>query len=281
MPLPTKPTIEEYRGVEGLVAAEVTADSGDAITFGAVFAIAGVAEISKTTESSSETHYYDNIPAIVIETTGADTINVNASAIPLDVEAELTGQVYDSTTGSVYEGKRKQKYFALGYITKKTNGDLVYVWRLKGSFAIPDQTSATEDNGTSANGQTLVYTGIDTIHKFTKVPDEAGNPSPAKSVVVDVAKNLADVSNFFETVVTPDTLTAKTAYKLTISQAANTTVTVTRRGEALENNADVYAGDQLTITVTGGTVEVNDVAFTSGDIHVVTGATAVVSTASA
>ena len=209
MPLPTTPTIQEYRGVEGLVAAEVTADSGDAITFGSVFAIAGVAEIAKTTEGSSETHYYDNQPAIVIETTGADTVTISASAIPNDVLAELTGQVYDSTLGALYEGKRKQKYFAIGYQTKKTNGDLVYVWRLKGSFAIPDQTSATENDGTDANGQSLVYTGIETLHKFTKVPDEAGNPSPARSVIVDVAKDLADVDTFFEAVVTPDTLTAK------------------------------------------------------------------------
>ena len=81
------------------------------------------------------------------------------------------------------------------------------------------------------------------------------------------------------TVTTPDTLTGKTAYKLTITQDTGTVVTVKRGNQTLVNNADIYTGDQLTITVTGGTVAVNDSAFISGDIHIVSGNTAVVSTA--
>ena len=269
--------IVEYRGVEGLVAAEVLTDTAEEITFGSVFAVAGVAEISKTTESSSETHYYDNIPAIVIESTGSDTININASAIPLDVLAAITCQVYDSDLGAMFEGVRDQKYFAIGYKTEKTNGDPVYVWRLKGTFSIPDQTNGTKNAGTDANGQTLVFTGIDTVHKFTKVPDSVGDPSPAKSVIVDVAKNLADVSAFFDTVTTPDDLVAKTAYKLTKTQGAGTTLSVKRAGVELATNANIYAGDRLLITTSTGSITVNGTAFISGDIHVVTGATTVVS----
>ena len=44
--------------------------------------------------------------------------------------ATITGQNYDSATGALFEGVRDLKYFALGYKTKKTNGDEVYVWRL-------------------------------------------------------------------------------------------------------------------------------------------------------
>lgn len=97
--------------------------------------------------------------------------------------------------------------------------------------------------------------------------------------MVDVAKNLANVDNFFDTVTTPDTLTGKTAYKLTITQDTGTVVTVKRGNQTIANNADIYTGDQLTITVTGGTVEVNSDAWISGDIHVVTGNVTVVSTA--
>lgn len=196
--------IVEYRGVEGLVAAEVLTDDDEAgYTTGSVFAVAGVAEISKTTDSSNEAHYYDNIPAVIVSNTASDEVTISVSAIPFDVLATITGQVYDSTTGALVEGPRDFKYFALGYKTKKTNGDEVYVWRYKGTFNVPDQTNTTENDGTDANGQELVYTGISTTHKFTKTG------KGAKALNVDLGKDLANVSTFFDTVTTPDTLTAK------------------------------------------------------------------------
>ena len=207
MPSSALQEIVEYRGVEGLVAAEVTVDNnetgtGNGYVTGSVFAIAGVAEISKTTDSSNEAHYYDNIPAVVVSNTASDEVTISASAIPLDVLAEITGQVYDSTLGAIIEGPRDVKYFALGYKTKKTNGDEMYVWRYKGTFNIPDQTNTTENDGTDANGQEIVYTGISTTHKFTKTN------KGAKAMVVDCAKELADVSTFFDSVTTPDDLEA-------------------------------------------------------------------------
>lgn len=204
--------ITEYRGVEDLVAAEVLTDNNneeEGYTTGEVFDIAGVAEISKSTSSSNESHYYNNMPAVVVSSTGADEVTLSVSAIPLDILAKITGQKYDELTGALIEGERETKYFAIGYKTKKTNGDYVYVWRLKGTFNIPESTHSTENDGTDANGQELTYTGINTTHKFTKVTDKNGNKKGAKAINVDVAKGLADVSTFFDEVVTPDTLTAK------------------------------------------------------------------------
>jgi phi13 family phage major tail protein len=203
------PKIFEYRGVEGLVYAEVTKDNnntgtGEGYVTGTVKPLAGVAEISKSSDSASEAHFYDNIPAVVITSTGADTVTISASAIPLDVLADITGQTYDSTTGTYIEEERQQKYFAIGYQTKNTDGETVYVWRLKGTFNIPDQTNATENEGTDANGQELVYTGISTTHKFTKTT------KPAKAVNVNTALDLvAAIDDFFDSVQTPDTITAK------------------------------------------------------------------------
>lgn len=203
-----KKEILEYRGVEGLVAAEVIADNNETgenngYKTGDVFSIAGVAEISRTTDASNEPHYYDNIPAIIVSNNAKDEVTISASAIPLDILAKITGQTYIETKGAMIEGERTVKYFALGYKTKKTNGDEVYVWRLKGTFNIPDQTNTTENDGTDANGQELVYTGIQTTHKFTSIG------ARAKALNVDVALDKADVSSFFEDVTTPDTLQAK------------------------------------------------------------------------
>ena len=199
--------IVEYRGVTDLVIAEVLTDNnkeGEGYTTGEVIELVGVGEISKATSNSSESKYYNNMAAIVINSTGADEIKCSVSVIPQDKLAFITGQDYDEETGTLIEGERKVKYFALGYKTKKTNGDEIYVWRHKGTFNIPDNTHATENDGTDSNGQEVTYTGISTTHKF----DKTGKT--AKAINVDVAKNRADVSTFFDTVTTIDTLKAKT-----------------------------------------------------------------------
>ena len=196
-------TIVEYRGIEGLVAAKVLTDESEGITYGEVKAIAGISELTKETASASATHYYDNVPAIVIDSVGADTIKMNTSAVDLATVAWLTGQTYDETTGVFIEGEREAGYYALGYITRDTAGNQVYVWRLKGTFGIPSSTHKSADDGTDANGQELTYTGINTTAKFTKTG------KTAKAINVEISKELADVTNFFKTVQTPDTLKAK------------------------------------------------------------------------
>lgn len=192
--------IYEYRGVSGLVYASVTQDDSNGFATGTVKPLAGVAEISKSTESNNEAHYYDNLPAVVVSSTGSDEITINASAIPYDVLAEITGQYYDSATGMFVEKERTPGYFAIGYQTKTTSGETMYVWRLKGTFNIPDQNNQTEDDGTDANGQEITFTGISTTHKFTKTG------SPAKAITVNTSVNAVTENSFFGSVQTPDTV---------------------------------------------------------------------------
>ena len=194
-------TYFEYRGVSNAVYAEITADTAADFTTGAVKDLTGVSEIGKTTDSANETHYYDNLPAIVIDSVGSDKITINTSGIPLDVLADITGQYYDEQTGMLVEQESTPKYFAFGYITDKTDGTKVLVWRLKGKFSIPGTTSATKDDGTGANGQELTYTGISTVHKFTKTG------KPARAINIDTSVNQAKSdATFFAQVNTPDTI---------------------------------------------------------------------------
>jgi phi13 family phage major tail protein len=197
------PKIEEYRGIRGLVAAEVVEDTTEKFECGTPFAVAGVAELSRTTETSSEAHYYDNVPAVVIDSTGSDEVTISASAIPFDVLAKLTGQLYDETLGMFVEGERESKYFAIGYITEKTDGTEVFVWREKGKFNIPDSTHASKNDGAEANGQELTYTGINTTHKFTAIGGKT-----ARAINVDTSVNAVEESAFFSEVQTPDTVKA-------------------------------------------------------------------------
>ena len=195
--------IQEYRGVRGLVCAEVKTDTAETFECDTPFPLAGVAELSRTTETTSESHFYDNVPAIVIDATGADEVTITASAIPFDALAKITGQTYDAEKGMFVEGERQTKYYAIGYITEKTDGTEIFVWRLKGKFNIPDSTHATKDDGAEANGQEIVFTGINTTHKFTALSGKT-----AKAVNVDTKINKVKETEFFASVQTPDTVKA-------------------------------------------------------------------------
>lgn len=197
-------TYRNWRGIQDLVAAPILADTAEAFETGEVFDVAGIAELSRTTENSSETIYYDNNAALVVDSVGADTINASVSAIDLDVLAKLTGQQYDETTGMFVEGEREPVYFAIGYKTQRTDGSSIYVWRYKVSCSIPDSTHSTKTGGTESSGQEIVFTGISTTHRFAK----AGN-KPVRAINIDVEKDKVDVSSFFTTVTTPDSIVAK------------------------------------------------------------------------
>lgn len=203
----------EYRGVEGLVIAEVTGDdneeSGGYVT-GAVEPLAPVAEIGKSVEVSSEAHYYDNKPMILVDGEGPDEITIRCAGLRLEKLAKITGRSYDSETGAMIEGPRVPRYFAVGYKTKDSDGKYRYVWRYKGTFSIPTDTNATEDDGTEANSTELTFTGIFTTHIFTK-GKKVGTKwekASAKGLVVSDREGLANLADFFKTVTTPDSLTA-------------------------------------------------------------------------
>lgn len=268
----------EFRGCKKLVFAEITADTSANYTTGTVTALAPVAEISKNVETSSESKYYDNKAAIVIDSEGADTVTFTIAVPDDDVLATITGRTYDTTKKMFIESERTQKYFAVGYILGEEGEgeDERFVWRYKGTFNIPDETAATKDNGTGSNNMSLVFTGIYTDHIFSNGKG-TGVAGSAKAAFIRKSNNVATETEWFSVVATPDT--TFTSHTLTITQASGTTVTVTRNGQTLTSGASISNGDVLTISVTGGTVKVNNVSHTSGNTHTVTGDVSVVSTA--
>lgn len=201
--------VKEFRGCKNLVYAEVTKDdnetTGGYVT-GTVKVLAPVAEISKTVETSSEAKYYDNKAAIVINSEGADTVTLTI-AIPDDATlADITGRTYDATKKIFIDSQRVQKYFAVGYILgeKGEGDDERYVWRYKGTFNIPDETSATENDGTDSNNMSLEFTGIYTNHIFTNGKGN-GQAGAAKAAFIRESANVTTAEKWFEKVSTPDT----------------------------------------------------------------------------
>lgn len=201
--------VTEFRGCRRLVFAEVTSDDNETspggYVTGTVKVLAPVAEISKTVETASEAKYYDNQAAIVINSEGSDTITLTIAIPDDEVLAEITGRVYDPSKKAFIEAPRKNKYFALGYVLGEVGQEETesFVWRYKGSFNIPDEMSATKDNGTTSNNMSLTFTGIYTTHEFAN-GGGTGVKSTAKAIRIKSGGTVTE-TDFFKQVYTPDT----------------------------------------------------------------------------
>lgn len=236
----TSQQIFEFRGVDNFYFAEVIKDDATGYICGTPIHIP-VQEVGKTTDSSSEAHYYDNKAMIVVNSESADTITLTLAPPALDKLAQLIGKSFDATTGMMVDSPRQNKYFAIMYRTKGTDGGYRYVSRLKGQFNIPEETVSTENDGTDTSNTQIEFTGIYTEHEFTKGIYDGNQWKKAgvKGIVVDARYGLADVSTFFEAIQTPDTIQVVTPTIISV-----TGITV------IPTTATVKAGSTTTLTAT-------------------------------
>ena len=232
--------IFEFRGVDKFYFAEVTKDDASGYACSTPIHIP-VQEIGKTTDSSSEAHYYDNKAMIVVNSESADTISLVVAPPALDKLAALIGKSFDASTGMMVDSPRRNRYYAIMYRTKGTDGGYRYVSRLKGQFNIPEETNATENDGTDTNNTTIEFTGIYTEHEFTKgvYNGSSWEKAGAKGIVVDARYGLADVSNFFDSVQTPDTIQASDPPEVSGIGVAPSTLTLVE-GDVAQLTATLF-----------------------------------------
>ena len=259
----TSQQIFEFRGVDKFYFAEVTKDDSTGYETATPVHIP-VQEIGKSTDSSSEAHYYDNKAMIVVNSESADTITLTIAPPALDKLAQLIGKSFDPTTGMLVDSPRQNKYYAIMYRTKGTDGGYRYVSRLKGQFNIPEETYQTENDGTDTNNTQITFTGIYTEHEFTKGVYDGTSWSPAgvKGIVVDARYGLADVSTFFDAIQTPDSIEVNP--EPTVVDVTGVTLS--------DSTATITAGQTKTLTATVAPDNATDktVSWSSSDEAVAT-----------
>lgn len=284
MSIPTELTqqVFEFRGVDDLYVAEVIKDDETGYECSTPIRLAPVAEVGKSVDTSSESHYYDNLPLIVIQGEGDDTIALTVAPPELARLAFITGRSFDDDTGMMVDSPKIDKYYAIMYRTKGNDGKYRYISRLKGKFSVPDDTAATENNGTDANNQTTTFTGIYTTYKFDKgqYVDGAWVKAAAKGIVVDTRYEKADVSDFFTAVQTPDTIQSSTEINVTSVSLAPSSVSLAPTETTqlvptvLPANASdksvSYSGDNDAVATVDATGKVTAVAAGTATITVTT-----------
>ena len=212
----------EFRGCDNLVVAKVTKDDSTGYTTGTVTALAPIASVAKTTETSSETHFYDNTGMIQIRAEGVDTITLVVPALYLSQLAIVTGAYIDPVSGAYMSGEDTNEEYALGYRIKLTDGTFRYVWRLKGTFSnVPDESSNTESNSIDTQNQTITFSGTKTIYEFPTVGRK-------RDIVIDERDGICDCSTFFSIVQTPATVSQLVSSSTTAITVSPTTATVAK-----------------------------------------------------
>lgn len=204
--------ISEYRGVERLYIAKVTEVTemvnGEEVIkeqYGTPMQLAGVQEISHELSESSETHYYDNKGAIVVDSEGDDTYTLTVSVTSLKTRSIIEGTYYDESLGALIGTPKYRDYFAIGFVGNKLNGEDEYNWILKGKFSGGGATHSTKDDGTDATNISYTFTSIYTSQEFEECPDYDGNAQAVKAITVEGDTRI-DVSKWFDQVVTPENI---------------------------------------------------------------------------
>lgn len=263
----------EFRGVDNFYIAPVTQDDKNGYVAGTPVYFQPVQEIAKATDSNSEAHYYDNKALIVVNSESADTITITMTPPMLAQLAQITGKSFDENTGMYVDGERVNQYFAIMYRTKGTDGKYRYVSRLKGTFNIPEETNATENDGTDTTNTQVTFTGVYTSYEFNKGKKVNGDwvKGSAKGIVVDERYGLVDFSTFFSRVQTPDTVQASgvTTYDVTntLTHVSNSNADTTAdSGTAYLAALTADTGYTIdTVTVTMGGDDVTSTVYTAAN----------------
>lgn len=265
----------EFRGCENLVCARILKDDATGYQTGAVVDLAEVARIAKTTAQNRSMSWYDNKPLVQLKAVGEDTITLVVPALTLDKLAIITGAQVDTATGAYMSGEEDTDYeYAIGYKLNLTDGTARYVWRLKGTFSVPDEESESKKNNEiTTHNQTITYTGVETVYKFV-------NGGSKRDTVVDERDGRVNVQFFFNSVQTPDSIgniakrdvtalsISPTAKEMAVGDTFRFTLSITPAGYApawvssnptvasIDASGDIHALREGTtiITATAGTL---------------------------
>ncbi len=189
----------ELRGIKGLKLAVQKTDTTAAITYDTPTNFAGVRSVENEEDESTGESYYDNQPAIVTSSEGADTYKLVTSVLDDVMRAIIEGRKHDEETGAYFGTPKNRPYLALGFIATDTNGDDWYYWIYKGKLTGGSEKHNTKDNGTEGTNLEWEFKSIYTNHKFT-----SANNQPLKYYKIKAGGKISE-EQFFSKVYNPDT----------------------------------------------------------------------------
>ena len=184
----------EYRGIRGVVIAEVTQDDTTGYVAGKWERMSGCQSLAVTKNESSESHFYDNAARVIVDAEGADELAIVLSLLANKTRAKVDGVDYDETTDMIIDTPRQKKYFAIGYIGEKTDGTEEINIYYKGKFSGGAETHNTKDDGTEGTNVEYTYTAVHTT-ALTNTRED-GSMMAVKRVKLPISGKVTETAIF-------------------------------------------------------------------------------------
>lgn len=198
---PTTPTaspvVSSTIGLKNVVIAPVTSDTDSGTSYGTLQAIAGAIEATVTPGNNDpDIQYADDVEFSVLYPDPEITVTMNMADLPLTIQKMLLGHAIDDNGVLIRTAGDNPGYFALGFMSEKSNHSYRYVWLYKCRAKPVTEKYATKE-GTTLNRQTgeIEFTAIkrNSDGRYQAIADEGENGFTA-----------TDGASFLTSVYTPE-----------------------------------------------------------------------------
>lgn len=173
------PTVSSTVGLKNMVIAPLTVDTEETLTYGDLQLVAGAIEASIAPENTDpDVQYADDVEFDVLYPDPELTFTTKMADIPLTVQEMIFGNKIDDNGVLIRSSTDKPPYFAVGFMSEKSNHKYRYVWLYKVRAKPLTENYATKE-GTTITRQTgdVEWTAIKRTHdsQYQAVADEDEN----------------------------------------------------------------------------------------------------------
>ena len=150
MPTPVaSPAVSSTVGLKNMVLAPLTEDTEATLTYGALQLVAGAIEASITPENSdADVQYADDVEFDVLYPDPELSFKTKMADIPLTIQEMAFGNKIDDNGVLIRAANDKPPYFAVGFMSEKSNHKFRYVWLYKVRAKPVTESYATKEGGT-------------------------------------------------------------------------------------------------------------------------------------
>jgi phi13 family phage major tail protein len=179
------PAVASTVGLKNMVLAPLTEDTEATLTYGPLQLVAGAIEASVTPENADpEVQYADDIEFDVLYPDPELSFKTKMADIPLSIQEQIFGNTIDDNGVLIRKASDKPPYYAVGFMSEKSNGKFRFVWLYKVRAKPVTETYQTKEGGTITRQTGEVeWVAIKRTHdgQYQAVADEGENGfTPAK-----------------------------------------------------------------------------------------------------